>query len=119
MLECPRCHGRRVVGNDFSHNGRQNHCRNDCGRRFLKNPRKGRISDQRPAVVDALLAAAVQPQGQQSTQLIQVARTAGRSRLALRPPLQPIPTTAHPTEGMVFGKSCDHRFIAAGRGVIA
>ena len=56
MPECPRCHGRRVVRNGFTHNGRQQHRCNDCGRRFVVDPRKQRVSDERRAVVDGLLA---------------------------------------------------------------
>ena len=56
MPGCPRCHGRRVVGNGFTRNGRQQHRRNDCGRRFVLDPRKQRVGDERHAVVDGLPA---------------------------------------------------------------
>ena len=55
MPERRRCHGRRVVKNGFTHNGRQQHRCNDCGRRFVLDLRK-RVSDERRAVVDGLLA---------------------------------------------------------------
>ena len=56
MPECPRCHGRQVVRNGFTHNGRQQRRCKDCRRRFVENPRKQRVSDERRAVVDGLLA---------------------------------------------------------------
>ena len=56
MSDCPRCHGRQVVRNGFTHNGRQKRRCNDCGRRFVLQPRKQRVSDERRAVVDGLPA---------------------------------------------------------------
>ena len=52
MPECSRCHGRRVVRNGFTRDGRRQHRRNDCRRRFVADPQKRGAGDDRRAVDD-------------------------------------------------------------------
>ena len=52
---CPSCESARVVKNGKIHNGKQNHKCKDCGRQFVEEPQRKRISDATIALIDALL----------------------------------------------------------------
>lgn len=55
MRGCPSCSSNHIVKNGSSHNGKQNHKCNDCGRQFVENPQQKRISPQTKEIIDRLL----------------------------------------------------------------
>ena len=69
---CPRCHATRVVRNGRTQAGSPNfHCRG-CGRRFVPDPKRGPVSDDRRELVRRLLA--------ERMRLRAIARVTGVSR---------------------------------------
>ena len=54
-MECPNCQGQHVVKNGHIHNGKQNHICRDCKRKFVVDPKKQPISDQKKQFIDKLL----------------------------------------------------------------
>jgi insertion element IS1 protein InsB len=54
-LACPSCNSKYIVKNGRIHNGKQNHCCNDCQRQFVLNPQKKTIAPETKALIDKLL----------------------------------------------------------------
>jgi insertion element IS1 protein InsB len=54
-MHCPECFSERVVKNGSLGNGKPKFKCKDCGRQFVENPRKQRISDETKALIDKLL----------------------------------------------------------------
>ena len=52
---CPRCRAGHVVRNGSNRAGTPGFLCRGCGRRFVENPRKGPVSEQRKALVLRLL----------------------------------------------------------------
>ncbi len=55
MLRCPSCGSDHVVKNGRIHNGKQNHKCRACGRQFVQNPQRKRISQETKDLIDKLL----------------------------------------------------------------
>ena len=55
MLRCPGCGSDHVVKNGRIHNGKQNHKCKACGRQFVLNPRRKRISSETKDLIHRLL----------------------------------------------------------------
>lgn len=52
---CPRCGKNEIVKNGSLTNGKPKYKCKDCGRQFVENPKKGRISDETKELIDKLL----------------------------------------------------------------
>lgn len=73
---CPRCSAAHVVRNGATHSGKPSFRCRGCGRRFVTDPRKGPVSDDRKALVERL------PSGRLGVRAI--ARVTGPSRSGLQ-----------------------------------
>ena len=69
---CPRCHATHVVRNGRTQAGSPNFLCRGCGRRFVADPKKGPVSDDRKDLVRRLLA--------ERLSLRAIARATGLSR---------------------------------------
>ncbi len=55
MPRCPRCRGERTVKHGHIHNGKRRFRCKGCGRQFVPDPARPRISPEKRAIVDRLL----------------------------------------------------------------
>ena len=69
---CPRCHATHVVRNGRTQAGSPNFLCRGCGRRFVPDPKRGPVSDERRELVRRLL--------RERLSLRAIARAAGVSR---------------------------------------
>jgi transposase-like protein len=53
---CPRCSATHVVRNGATHSGKPSFRCRGCGRRFVADPAKGPVTDERKALVERLLS---------------------------------------------------------------
>lgn len=54
-MHCPRCGEKEIVKNGSLTNGKPKYKCKVCGRQFVKDPRKGRISEETKELIDKLL----------------------------------------------------------------
>ena len=54
-ISCPDCQSIKVKKNGHTHNGKQNHQCNNCGREFVMNPNKSSISEDKKTMIRLLL----------------------------------------------------------------
>lgn len=54
-MQCPRCHGTRLIKNGTIHTGKPKWMCKDCGRQFVADPTQQRISDETKQLIDKLL----------------------------------------------------------------
>ena len=55
MTNCPQCNTDQIVKNGHIHNGKQRFKCCECGRQFVENPTKVKISEDTKALIDRLL----------------------------------------------------------------
>jgi transposase-like protein len=55
MRNCPKCNSQHVVKNGHIQNGKQRFKCRECGRQFVENPRKTKISEETKALIERLL----------------------------------------------------------------
>jgi len=54
-MKCPSCGSNEVVKNGSQANGKPKNKSKKCGRQFVENPKKGRISEETKELIDKLL----------------------------------------------------------------
>ncbi len=54
-MRCPRCDSINIVKNGSIHNGKKKFKCKDCGRQFVENPAKKKISETIKELIDKLL----------------------------------------------------------------
>jgi insertion element IS1 protein InsB len=54
-MQCPRCHGTRIVKNGSIHTGKAKWMCKECGRQFVAEPVQRRVSDATKESIDRLL----------------------------------------------------------------
>ncbi len=55
MLNCPDCYSKKLVKNGFNALEKQMYRCKECGRQFVLNPAKVRISEDQKSLIDRLL----------------------------------------------------------------
>jgi len=54
-ISCPRCNSENIIRNGNTDYGKPRYRCKECGRHFVINPAKGKISDEKRDLVDKLL----------------------------------------------------------------
>ena len=54
-MHCPKCNSQNTIKNGSIHNGKSKFMCNNCGRQFIRNPRKKVIPKETWELVDKLL----------------------------------------------------------------
>lgn len=54
-MNCPDCESHKIIKNGSLANGNPKHQCKSCGRQFVQNPKKSRISEDTKALIDKLL----------------------------------------------------------------
>ena len=54
-MKCPSCEREEIVKNGSIHNGKQKYKCKECGRQFIENPKKKRISEEKKRMIDKML----------------------------------------------------------------